>query len=332
MAGILGIEIGSSNIKLVEVKKKGATLVVQKFSLLNTPEDAISNGVISKMEPIQKVITQALKENKYRARKTVAVVQSNAIIIRNAVMEKQPEKVIRQLLELKGEDYLPISQGQYQIDFKILREIEEKETVKEELLLVAAPNAIIFPIANLIKNLKLVPVQISIPSEAVESVFGGRNRMVYDSPEGVLVLDIGGKNTTVTIICQGRAILTRTIEFGVSSISEVLEKAYEKPSDSEEQDKYLSELIRPQIEYNIISEIERILQFYYSNYNMGNIKKIYLIGGGANIKGLRAYMRDALNIPTEKFNAFNTVIERQGIEFESYSRFYVNILGAINGL
>lgn len=331
---IMGIEIGSSNIKIIEVSRKAATLIVHKFSIIATPTESISNGTIINTDALRKVIAQELSEKKYRAKKVVSVIQSSSILIRNVTMEKQPEKIIKEILDMKTEEYLPVERSQYQIDFKVMREFEEEGKEKNELLLVAAPNSVVLPIASLIKSLKLVPVLITIASEALGNVFGQKRRLIYDSAPNVLVLDIGGTSSNTTIISDYQAVLTRNIDFGVENINKALDDVAQNKGllDKEMNDEHISDLIRPQVEYNIISEVERILQFYYSNFGNGTIKKIYLIGGGANIKGIRAYIRDALNIPTEKLSEFSAVVEAPNVEFEAYRRFFVNILGAINGL
>lgn len=330
---LLGIEIGHTNIKIIEVVKRGATLVVKRFSLLETPDDCIHNGAISNIDPIKDVIAAELKAKKYRAKKVVAVVQSSNIIIRNVSMEKQPEKIIKQLIEIKTEEFLPIERGQYQIDFKIIGEVEEKGVIKNKLMLVAAPNTVVLPVASLMKRLKLIPVAITIPSEALQNIFHPQTRMIYETVDNALVLDIGGKSTTATIIASNEACLTRMIEFGVETLQEMINEVQMSLGTlDEERDENFGRVIRPQIEYNIVSEVERILQFYYSSYGNGGIKKIYLIGGGANINGIRGYMRDALNIPTEKMGHFELIKEAPGVEFENYARFFVNSLGAINGI
>lgn len=331
---IMGIEIGSSNIKIIEVSKKAATLTVHKFSIISTPMESVNNGVINNIEAIKKVISQELSERKYRAKKVVSVIQSSGIIIRNAIMVKQPEKIVRELLDVKTEDYLPVERGQYQIDFKVIRDFQEDGVDRSEILLVAAPNSVVLPVATLIKSLKLTPIVINIPSEALANVFGIRRRLIYESAPSVLVLDIGGNTTTATIISDDQAILTRSVDFGVEDVNRALNDSSKAKGllDKNMGDDQISDIIRPQIEYNIISEIERILQFYYSNFGSNSIKKIYLIGGGASIKGIRTYIRDALNIPTEKLNEFSTVVEAPNVDFEPYRRFFVNILGAINGL
>lgn len=340
MAGrIMGIEIGSSTIKLIEVTKKAETLRIEKFSLLDTPKDCVINGVINHIEPIYEAISKEMVTKKYKAKKAVILIQSNQIIIRNVIIDKQPEKVIRQLLAIRPEEYLPVETSQYQIDFKISKEFEEAGVSKQEILLVAAPNNIVLPMVNLIQSLKLTPVKISIPSEALAKAFGTTARIVNHTEGDVLVIDIGSKSTTATIISKDHAVLTRIIEFGVEVVNETIENSFTSPSEEQltgegkdEYEKYLKELIRPQIEYNIIAELERIIQFYYSRFENSPIKKIYLIGGGANIEGIENYIREALNIKTQKLSEFTTVIEKLDSDFGSYRRFFVNILGAINGI
>ena len=197
MAGnMIGIEIGSSNIKLIEVTKKAATLKVENFSLLNTPKDCVINGVIAQMEPIYEIIAKELITKGYKAKKAVIVIQSNHIIIRNAIIDKQPEKIIKQLIAIRPEEYLPVDTSQYQIDFKISKEFQEAGVDKQELLLVAAPNNIVILMVNLVESLKLTPIRISIPSEALAKAFGSHTRIVHDTGENALVIDIGGKSTT----------------------------------------------------------------------------------------------------------------------------------------
>ncbi len=328
---VLGLEIGSSNIKIIEVVKKGTVLEVRRFSLLNTPKDCIINGVISNIEPIRQIIADELKHKNYKAKKVVAVVQSSSIIIRNAVMDKQPEKLIRQLLEVKTEDYLPVERGQYQIDFKITGEFDEGGVTKNRLLLVAAPNSVVTPVADLIKMLKLVPIMISIPSESLGHIFTSEARMIYGETSNVMILDIGGSSTTLTIVSNEAAVLTRMIDFGVEHINEIINNP-DVAARIHEGEEFLTTIIKPEIEYNIVAEVERILQFYYSSYTTGVIKKVYLIGGGAEIMGIIEYIRDALNIPTERLNRFDTLKDSTGMNFEKDAKFFVNILGAINGL
>lgn len=340
---ILGIEIGSSTIKLIEVKKKGTVLVVEKFSLMKTPKDCVQDGVMTNIEPIYNIISKEIKEKRYQAKKAVVLLQSTTIIIRNLVVDTRPEKVIKQILAIKPEEYLPVEQGQYQIDFKILDSGVYEQDGRMEMLLVAAPNNIVLHTLNLVESLKLKPIRMTIPSEALVNVFGEGTQIEGVSEENVLVLDIGWKSTTATIISRGQAVLTRIIDFGTYAVDDMMNHSLrdsfmqkgEGASPEElraEYDAYLQELIRPQIEYSIIAEVERILQFYYSRFDNRPIQKIYFMGGGAEIQGLQFYIKELLNIETESIHYLSTVIGRKAIGFKPYMRFFINILGAVKGV
>lgn len=332
---IMGIEIGSHTIKMIEVVKSAATLEIQKFSLIDTPPNCISNGQLKDLEVIKSVLLNEIHDKKYKVRKVVSVVQSSHIIIRKITVDKQPEKLMKRNLETKVEQYLPVKKDLYQIDYKIVGEREEKGRIKNEILLVAAPNTVVLPVAELIRSIKKTPVLITIPSEALEFAFGKVHGILYETASHLMVLDIGASSTVVTVIVDEQAVITKTIDFGVENINEVVNEKLGELEGEEEactQELHLKEVIHQQIKYSLIEELERVLQFYYASFENSFIEKIYLMGGGANIKGIKNCIAKALNIPVEKLSEFSRVTEKTGVEFEPYRRFFMNILGAINGL
>lgn len=319
---LMGIEIGNTHIKMLEVVKSGARIEIEKFSLLKTPPNCFLDGVISQVEPIKKVISEELKVQKYRSKKVVAVIQSSQVITRNIIMEKHSEKMIKPLLQMKIETFLPIESDQYQMDFKILGEVEEEQHIKNKWMVVAAPKTIVVSMTDLLKGLKLRPLSITIPSEALQSVLHPSIHTQEELLGNILVIDLGGKSTTVTILTEKETYLTRRIAFG-------MEHLHEKSNEIEG---YLVRIFRPQIEYNILAEIERILQFYYSNQEAEVIEKIYLIGGGANLQGIKSYIRDALNIPVETIESLELFTDKTDRGFKYQISFFVNVLGAIQAL
>ena len=324
----MGIEIGSHTIKLIEVIKGEVTLNVQKVSLLETPKGCVKNGILEQIEPIKTLILSEIQRKKYRAKHVVMVVQSKEIIIRNAIMEAYPDEVIRQLLSTQTECYLPIKAKAYQMDYKVIKTLPDH---KNELLLVAVPKKMIASVIELVEGMKKIPLLITTPSEAVGFVFSESRRMVYEAVGNILVLDIGGEGTMATIVTKSGTLLTRIFDFSIARIQRVLEEVQMIEGITLDEEG-LKNIIQPQVQQYMIPELERILQFYYSSFENRPIKKIYLIGGGATIKGLKEYIYEAFDIPVEPLHLFSTVIESKGVKLEPYRRFFVNILGAINGL
>lgn len=330
MSRILGIEVGSSNIKIIEVSKKKTGLLVHRFSIRETPAGSINEGMIQNQVLLKKVIQEELRQKKYRAKKVVTVVQGSSIIVRNISIEKQADHMMKDILETKLEEYLPIEKDLYQIDYKVVK--EEKESC--EVMLVAAPNRIIIPMVELVESLNRVPFAINITSEAIGGVLGGNNKLVDGISDRIGVLDIGGNSSNMTILVEGQAVLNRYIPFGVYELNEALEKAQNDQQmighSLEEID--IEQIIKTEVEYHIISEIEHILQFYYRSYNNRPLQKLYLMGGGAGIEGLQSYIRDSLNLPVEILSELERVREDKNIDFKPNMVLFISLLGAINTL
>ncbi|MBP3887074.1 MAG: pilus assembly protein PilM [Cellulosilyticum sp.] len=327
---ILGIEIGTAMIKIVEVSKYRGKLMVQKYSLIETPGQCICNGIISKIGPIQEIIANELKKQKYHAHKVIVVIQSKEVIVRHVLVNHQSEKIIRQILAIKMEEFLPINRKEYQVDFKVIAQIKDDENIKSKIRLVAAPNKLVLPIVELMKNLKLKLIGITAASEGIENIIRQEQEQRENQLDQVMILDIGGYSTALTMLDKDGELYTHIIDYGMAHTWQLIESiGYSKEEVTEE---ILLRGILPQVEYHILSAIESILRFYNTKHQMRQMDKIYLIGGGAEIKGLRSYIRDALNVPTEKMNQLETVMIAPGVQFETNIRFFVNILGGISAL
>ena len=324
---IMGIEIGTSLIKLIEVSKGRHGLKVEKIALLDTPRHAVKDGELVQIKLIQQVLLEEIKAKKYKATKVVVVLQSSQIIIRTITVETYSEEVIQKILKIHPQEYLPLENEAYEIDYKLINEEGLYQSTQKEILLVAVPKRIVVAIAELIKGVKKKPICITTPSEALSNVFGTTKSLIYEHVEHVLILDVGQMTTNVTIIFKDQAVLTRMIQFGIGCIEESLVGQSQSMTEDD-----LQKFINGRIEGGIVEEIKGILQFYYTSVKPDAIKKICLIGGGASIKGLKDILEEALNISVERFHTFNEKLEKSCVAFEHYKYFFVNLVGAINGL
>ncbi len=330
---MLGIEIGNSTIKLMEVSKSNNRILVENFALVNTPKGSVDNGIITDIDVIYSVISSALKEKRFRAKKAVMIVESSLVITRNIDVEKQNDKNIKQLIRMRSEEYLPVDTENHQFDFSVIKEFQDEDVKKLSILLVAVPNSIVYPMLNLASKLKIQVKGMTIPSDAVSNIF--------NDGEGVIVVDMGSKSTTATILNEGRAALGRYISVGLEEIKNERSATSKKSSISLSGDDSNDEAaattdtddyFKPQIESDIISEIDRLIQFYYSRKESKRIQKAYIIGGGASVGELTHYMKEALHIPVEKLTSIGFVSDRSNQGFDKVTPIFANLVGAINGL
>lgn len=310
----------------MEIKRKGNKQIIDKYSVIHLPQSMEDEQNNMANQEIYNRISQTLKESNYHVKKAVVVLKDTSVVTRNIVLSKYPYKVTAELLALRIEDYLLIDQKQYQVDFKVVKEVEDEQEIKNKILLVAMPNKIIDSLLQLLKRLRIKPIKITIPSETIENVFIGSHKLVEEDEVNLLVLDIGRSDTEAVLISEGNSILRRNIKFGVSNLLE--------SSDNEKCQKTqsLSESGKVQIEYKLIMEIEKILDFYDSSHNSGRIGRIYLIGEGAAITEVQNYIGNAVNISTKSIEKFNSTVEIKDANFQEVSTLFANVLGAVSSM
>lgn len=303
------------------------------------------------MDAVFDSLQSLIKTKGFTAKNAAIIVQGTSIITRDVLMPPMSEKELRTILDYQKDEYFPIDVTDYQTDFKILNEVETEEGKKLNVLLVAAPNNIIESSLELIKRLNLRPKFIDITSNAISKIFASRSFGFHDENSSIMVLDIGGQTTTVTILSEGNILFSRSILYGFEHLNELIRDEFgekdlnqvemfkrkyaalyyqDKSLDEDLYGAYISHLVKPAVENNIIQEIQRFLEFYHSRNNAKKIKAIYLVGGGAYLKNITQYIEKVLNIPTMQADVFEDIKVTDISEFDNDFLYLVNTLGLIS--
>lgn len=348
---LLGIEIGNSNIKVVQATRKRKNLTVLNYGIAPTPKGSVRDGFIMDMDAVYHSMEDLFRKNRFTEKNAAIIVQGTSIITRDVLMPPMGEKELRTLLDYQKDEYFPIDVSDYQTDFKILNEVETEDGKKLNVLLVAAPNSMIESSLELIKRLNLKPKFIDITSNSISKLFVMRSMDFIDENSSIMVLDMGGQTTTVTILSEGNILFSRSILYGFEHLNSLLGEEFgetdfrqiemfkrkyaaiyneEKSFDEDLYGGYISYLIKPLVEGNIIQEINRFLEFYYSRGNAKRIKKIYLIGGGAYLKNIDRYIEKMLNIQTIPADFMDDIKVKDCDDFNKDFLYLVNALGLVS--
>lgn len=305
---LLGIELSETHIKCVEVTKYKQKIILNKGHILENPKSYRSSL------DLVKAIKELLKANHYSAKKLIILINSRQTLIRQFTIPYESEVTIKQQLEIKPEIYLPITRGTHQIDFKILAN-PEIEAHKRLVQFVAMPNKLIDNAIELSKKLKRHLIQITIPSDGIAT-------LLSKSKQTILIIDIGKEQTKLIVIETNGGQFVRHIAFGMQNM-EALVKAYFSETNESPTGEAIFKLVRPQIDYYIILEVKRILQFYRTRYDTFTIETIYLLGETR----FKEYISAALDIETKTIDISQEITSQ--IE-DSFTFSY--LLGAMKAL
>lgn len=344
---LIGIEIGNTNIKIIKAKKKGGKYHILSAHRIDTPKGSVLDGYLLKPEEVTKAIKNTLDKHKIRTRRVYLSIDSSQIITREIEAPVSDNKYFKQILTYQIGDYLPIEPRDYQIDFQIIEPIEKDGLKALRVLAVAAPNELVVQYLQLGEDLQLKLKGMSINAANIGNVLNLKEVELKEQEE-VLVVDIGGQVTDLTIIHGKVGRMTEKIGFGTMYLNEYILDEFEEEDvemaeafkkrygaiyvepDLEHNDffgQYCSMLIRTVVEKQLIEEIRNFIEFYKLNTPQAQLKRIYVIGGGSCLTGIETYIDQVIGIEAKHI----TNIEEVGYtkEFEEELPYFINLIGLV---
>lgn len=287
---LVGVDIGSSSIKLCELRERrnGARSLV-RFGYHPLPPQTIVDGHVMNAG----AIVEGLKRlfHKSRRRQVALRVSGHSVIIKKITMPAMTPGELAEQITWEAEQHIPFDLTDVQIDYQTLRRKEEQGQM--DVLLVAAKKEEIRDLTNLAVEARLKPRIVDLDAFAVQNCF----ELGYGVPpdKTVALLHVGASLTTVNIVAGGSTAFTRDIVNGGNAITEQIQR--ELGIGQEEAEAYkcgqtqgpvpreVPEIIRQMVE-TLAGEIQRSLDFYLATSGDREIHVAYLSGGTANLREL----------------------------------------------
>ncbi|MCX7923781.1 MAG: type IV pilus assembly protein PilM [Clostridia bacterium] len=355
--GLLSIDVGFRNIKIVEVTLKNSNeIFIENFGIAATPRNCIKNGAIKDVETVTKEIEKVIHANNLASKNAKIVMSGTNIISRIFMVEKHPGENMDAIVKATVAQFMPINTEDHQIDYKILQEIKDKDFTRVKVFVTAVHKKIIQSYIDILLKLGLKPISVDIPANSTAKFFNREIKVneaesVYRRQKyGKLndstfaVLDFGSETTIVNILKDGVLEFNKVILCGSSNLDDVIAQAVDKKPEeaermkkmygmtvpglnaSEEQEKMFAAM-RDMID-NVIKQIYQCFDFYEKRCYGEKIGRIYVIGGGSLLKGLREYLEERLAIPVYPVGllSIDGVNIKEGLDREKLN-FLINSVG-----
>ncbi len=322
----LGIDIGSSSIKVVQLKKKGEKAILETYGELSLgPYGEVSIGQSTNL-PTERIV-QAVRD--LLAEKEVAIttkvcglaIPFKASLLSVVEMPDVTEKELASMVLIEARKYIPVPISEVTIDWSIIpkRDIEEAPEDKKgskkgktlDILLVAIHN-------NIINQYKEIVRKTGLDAKFFEIEIFSSMRSVLEGVGGpVMIFDMGASTTKLYIIDRGLVESSHTINMGSQEITgniarvlnvtieeaEVLKRSIGMGRTNSGMD--LSETVSV-ISDQIFSEANRFL-FDFQRKRNANIKSVFLTGGGSALRGFRDLAASNFRVEVISGNPFEKV-------------------------
>lgn len=339
----LTIDVGFRYIKIVQLrKKKNNDLTIINYGIGDTPKGCIKNGAIKDKAKVVDEIRRVIDEHGLSAKEAKIVISGTNIITRIIMVDKVEDKEVDKKVWSEIHNYLPIDFDEHRVDYKVLDVVKSGEQEKMRIFVTAVAKKIINSYIEIIKELKLKPLSVDIPANSISKFFqkdiefkesdivarSGRRSRIISSTDAVI--DLGSETTIVNILKNKIPEFNRVILQGSSNIDQaIMEHINLEKGQSDKAERYkkmygivtyrdpnndlewhCNEATRKIID-EIAKNIKMCFNFYIERCGGEQIGRIFLVGGGSKLKGIKEYFEDIFGIQTYPIN----YVDIRGIEF-----------------
>lgn len=309
--GLIGLDIGSSSIKVVELdlEKKGPKL--KHFGMMPLPPEAIVDGAFMDSANVVESIRSLLEGMKIKTKNVAVSIAGHSVIIKKINVAPMSEAQLEEGIRWQAEQYIPFDIKDVNLDFQILDEQAGPEQMA--VLLVAAKKDMIDDYTAVIEEAGLHPVIVDVDSFALENAYNLNYESFED--EAAALVNIGASLMNINILKGGTSAFTRDISIGGRQITEGIQKrlkvTYEEAEALKVKERDAAGTSRAEVESivqeaaeQLATEVQRSLEFFAASFSGKEIKKILLSGGCARIQVLPGLIERRIGTPVEIFDPF----------------------------
>ena len=321
---LVGLDIGSSSIKAVELTKSKKGYQLTGFSSETLTPDAVVDGAIMDAREVADSIKRTFLLGKFKPKTVATGVSGHSVIVKRVVVPAATPSEVETSIQLDAEQYIPFDISDVTLDYHVT---ETKEDAIHVLMAACKRDKV----ANLKQAIQLAgkqPSVIDVDAFALQNCY----ELNYEPQPGQIValLNIGASTTNINILNGDRSVFTRDASFGGSQYTSLLQKelglTFEHaeqvkrgmplPEGSEERD------ITPILETvsDILAlEVQKTMDFYRATVEDGGlaVEKILVSGGGSKLSGLIDFLAHRFDMPVEIFDPFKKIkVDSRGFDPE----------------
>jgi type IV pilus assembly protein PilM len=318
---VVGLDIGSSALKAVELKAAGKGFKVIAFATEPIPPDSIVDGAIIDGTAVAEAIRRLFENKAFKSKEVAASLSGNAVIVKKITLPVMTEAELAESIYWEAEQYVPYDIQDVNLDYQILDAgtgADSKGTM--EVLLVAAKKEKIADYTGVISQAGRTPVVVDVDAFALQNAY----EMNYglDPLAVVVLLNAGASAININILTGGQSLFTRDISIGGNAYTEAVQKELNLPSEAAEQvkkgqpvDGASFDEVRPvlhAVTENVLLEIQKTFDFFKATAASDRIDRIYLSGGASRVDGFAAALEERFGSPVELFDPFKKMAFEPG--------------------
>lgn len=311
----IGLDIGSSSIKVVSVKPGKKGLALHAFGIEPLPAQTIVDGTIMNQGAVVDALRALWDRLRLRQKEVALAVAGHSVIIKKIAVPVMTKDELVEQIPWEAEHHIPFAKDDVQIDYQVVN--PRNASGQMELLLVAAKKEVVADYAAVAREASLTPVIVDVAAFTVQNAYEANYQTT--AGETVVLVNIGASISNINVLRDKASTFTRDVTIGGSSFTEEIQKQLNVSHDEAEAYKvggsYADQGVIPHEVERIIEsvaevmagEFQRSLDFYLATSAEANVSKIFLSGGTAKVAALQRAIERRSRLPVEVLDAWRRV-------------------------
>jgi type IV pilus assembly protein PilM len=317
----IGVDIGTSNIKIVQLQPKDDKFVLETYGIVNVAYQISTKDSNSAIKHTAQILKNLINRSKASSNKIVASLPNSVVFTSVLELPKIPDNELKAAIEFEAKKYVPLPLTEVALSWSVIQEkkpkinhdtnlgnLSKSDNTKNKILLTAVPNVVVENYLNVFKMAGLETLALEI--EALSLI----RALVGEDDKTVLVVDIGAKNTSINLVDSGYLRFSKNINVGgdtvTTSIAQSLSinfaraEQFKKDFGLSAEGQQIPQIMRPILDI-IRNEAAQLVSLFESRGD--RIDQILLSGAGSKLPALVDYF-GSLGKPTVLANPWSNVL------------------------
>ncbi len=313
----LGLDIGSSSVKLVELEASGQGYRLARFGFASLPAEAIVQGAFMNTAAISTAIRDACDGSRLQGRHLATSVSGHSVIVKKLTLPAQSPEELEATIHWEAEQHIPFDINEVNVDHQIIQ--ESATDGQMEVILVAAKKELVDGYLGVICDAGLNLRVLDVDAFAIANMYEHNYQPLAES--NVALINIGASVVNISVMNGGVPVFTRDLTTGGNSYTEAIQKDLNLSFEEAERIKLgdapgdESKGIVPRevedsmrgVSETLLGEILRSIDFYRATASNRPIQRALLCGGASRSPGLDRMLEEQAQFPVELANPFERI-------------------------
>jgi type IV pilus assembly protein PilM len=304
----IGLDLGSSAVKVTQVKKKGSGFQLLNFGIEPIPPDTIVDGAILNHSGVVEAVRTLFDRLKIKQKEVALAISGNALIIKKIFVPAMTPDELEEQVPWEAEHHIPFNRNDVEIDYQSLG--GKNAQGQMELLLVAAKKEVVADYAAVAREASLTPVVVDVAAFAMQNAF---EAAYGTSGEVVALVNVGASLSNINILSGGVSAFTRDVTTGGNAFTDDIKRHLGVSGEEAEALKVAftdgdasADVARilQMTSSQMAGEFQKSMDFFLASHPDTTISKIYLSGGSARVPPLLLAIEQRARVPVEIVEPF----------------------------